>query len=75
MLGLLLGVALLSVEVLAVLPLGLLLLLGRLSRLRPWVLVATWPDGRRALVEVRGLAAARRRRQALLRGPRGPARA
>lgn len=65
----LLGAALLSLEVLAVLPLGLLLLAGRLCRLQPWVLVARWPDGRRALVEVRGgLGAARCRRTALLGG-------
>jgi len=64
--ALVVGVALLGVEVLALLPLGLLLLAGRLCGLRPWALVVRWPDGRRALVQVRGLQAARSRRRELL---------
>lgn len=60
------GLALLSLEVVAVLALAPLLLLGRLCHLRPWVLVVTHTDGAQRTVEVTGLAAARRRRDELL---------
>ena len=65
---LVLGVALLGLEMLVLLPVGLLLVAGRLCRLRPWILVVTNSDGTRTLVEVVGVRAMLRRRRELLGG-------
>lgn len=59
------GVALLGVEVLALLPVGLLLLIGRLCGLRPWVLEVTWADGEREDIPVVGVRRAWRTVRAL----------
>lgn len=61
----LLGVAVLSVEMLALLPLGLLLLVGRASHLQPWVLVVRLTDGRQRLERVTGWRAVRARQREL----------
>lgn len=65
-LAVLFGVALLSIELLALLALLPLLLVGRLCHLRPWVLVVSHVDGTQRTVDVVGLSAARRRRRELL---------
>lgn len=72
-LAVLLGVALFSLEMLALLPLGMLLLLGRACHLQPWVLVVRLADGRQRLERVTGWRAVRER-QRQLRPARGGSR-
>jgi hypothetical protein len=64
-LALVAGIAVLSLEMLLLVPLGVLLMTGQLLCLRPWVLVVRYSDGTREAVEVRGLRALVRRWRAL----------
>jgi hypothetical protein len=61
LLALLVGVTVLSLEMLLLVPLGLLLMTGQLLCLRPWILMVRYTDGTREAVEVRGLHAMVRR--------------